>query len=194
MAILAVIALTYFTTDELGGSAYLAAFLMGLIVGNSEHLRLGDAHEHTRRLGEFMEDISELCVLAVFVTLGINLPLQAVWDNLWGGLVVMAAFLLIARPVTVLACMLPDRRGAWTREELVFLSWSRETGVVPAAIAGVLLARGRRRGRARVGDGGARGRGHAAPAGDDRGRACAPAAGSSTTPSRRKSRQLGSAS
>ncbi len=54
----------------------------------------------------------------------------------------MAAFLFVARPLTVLACLLPDRRGRWTREELVFLSWCRETGVVPAAIAGVLLARG----------------------------------------------------
>lgn len=36
VAILALVALTYFTTEELGGSAYLAAFAMGLIVGNME--------------------------------------------------------------------------------------------------------------------------------------------------------------
>ena len=141
-AILAVVALAYFATDELGGSAYLAAFVMGLIVGNSEQLGLGRHADHTRELDSFMTQVSEIAVLAVFVTLGINLPLEAVWDNLWGGLVVMAVFLLVARPLTVLACLLPDRRGQWTREELVFLSWSRETGVVPAAVAGVLLARG----------------------------------------------------
>jgi cell volume regulation protein A len=140
-AILAVVALTYFATDELGGSAYLAAFAMGLIVGNMEQLGLGRHASHTRELESFMTQASEIAVLAVFVTLGINLPLQALWDNLWGGLALMAVFLLVARPVTVLACLLPDRRGRWTREELVFLSWCRETGVVPAAIAGVLLAR-----------------------------------------------------
>jgi cell volume regulation protein A len=89
-----------------------------------------------------MAQLSELAVLAVFVTLGINLPLQALWDDLWGGLVVMAAFLLVARPVTVAACLLPDRRARWTREEIVFMSWCRETGVVPAAVAGLLLAEG----------------------------------------------------
>jgi len=141
VAILAVVALTYFTTDELGGSAYLAAFVMGLIVGNMERLGFGRQPEHARQLDDFMAHISELAVLAVFVTLGINLPLDAVWDNMWGGLVVMAAFLFVARPLTVLACLLPDRRGQWTREELVFVSWCRETGVVPAAVAGVLLAR-----------------------------------------------------
>lgn len=141
-AILAVVALTYFTTDELGGSAYLAAFVMGLLVGNMEHLGLGRHADHARELQSFMRQTAEIAVLAVFVTLGINLPLEALWDNLWGGLVVMAVFLFVARPLTVLACLLPDRRGRWTREELVFLSWSRETGVVPAAVAGVLLARG----------------------------------------------------
>ena len=95
-----------------------------------------------KQLDDFMTQASEIAVLAVFVTLGINLPLDALWDNLWGGLVVMVVFLFVARPLTVLACLLPDRRGRWTREEIVFLSWCRETGVVPAAIAGVLLARG----------------------------------------------------
>jgi cell volume regulation protein A len=142
VAILAVVALTYFTTDELGGSAYLAAFVMGLIVGNMEQLGLGRHPEHARQLEDFMAQLSELAVLAVFVTLGINLPLQALWDDLWGGLVVMAAFLLVARPVTVAACLLPDRRARWTREEIVFMSWCRETGVVPAAVAGLLLAEG----------------------------------------------------
>jgi cell volume regulation protein A len=140
VAILGVVALTYFTTDELGGSAYLAAFVMGLIVGNTEQLGLGRHPDHTRQLGDFIGHVSEIAVLAVFVTLGINLPLDAVWDNLWGGLVVMAVFVFVARPVTVLACLLPDRRGRWTRDELVFLAWCRETGAVPAAIAGLLLA------------------------------------------------------
>ena len=71
-------------------------------------------------------------MLAVFVTLGIDVPLAPL-GQLWGELVVMAVFLLVARPVTVLACLLPDRRGRWLREEIVFLSWCRETGVVPAA-------------------------------------------------------------
>jgi cell volume regulation protein A len=142
VAILAIVALTYFTTDELGGSAYLAAFVMGLIVGNMERLGLRRRADHVTQLDTFMAQVSELAVLAVFVTLGINLPLDALWDNLWGGLLLMVAFLFLARPLTVLACLVPDRRGHWSREEIVFLCWCRETGVVPAAVAGLLLARG----------------------------------------------------
>ena len=36
VAILAVVALVYFSSETLGGSAYLAAFVMGLIVGNMD--------------------------------------------------------------------------------------------------------------------------------------------------------------
>jgi cell volume regulation protein A len=50
--------------------------------------------------------------------------------------------LLVARPITVLACVGPDRRGAWTRREVAFLCWTRETGVVPAALVGVLAGLG----------------------------------------------------
>jgi cell volume regulation protein A len=142
IVVLAIVLLTYFTTDELGGSAYLAAFVMGLIVGNMELLGLGRHEEHAAALDRYIAQTAEIAVLAIFVTLGINLPFDSLYDHLWGGLLVMLAFVFVARPVTVALCLLPDRRGAWTRQELVFLSWCRETGVVPAAIAGLLLARG----------------------------------------------------
>ncbi len=141
-AILALVALEYFVVDEIGGSAYLAAFLMGLILGNMDRLGLGQ-HDHHARLTEgLVGQMSELAALAVFVTLGINLPFDALGKYFWGGLAVMAVFILIARPLTVLACLLPDRRGTWTRNEILFMCWCRETGVVPAAVAGLLLSRG----------------------------------------------------
>jgi potassium/hydrogen antiporter len=59
-----------------------------------------------------------------------------------GVLLVMAVFIFVARPLTVLLCLLPDRRGGWNRNEILFLSWSRYTGVIPAAVASLLLARG----------------------------------------------------
>src|SRR5215218_4383927 len=115
---------------------------MGLIVGNMEEFKLRQHEESQRMLEEFVGQVAEIAVLLVFVTLGINLPFDALKDYLFGGLVVMAVFIFVARPVTVLACLLPDRRGGWTREELAFMSWSRYTGVIPAAVASLLLARG----------------------------------------------------
>jgi len=61
-------------------------------------------------------------------------------DHFWPALAVLATLIFVARPLVVLACLLVDRRGSWTREELVFLAWTRETGVVPAALAGIIVS------------------------------------------------------
>jgi cell volume regulation protein A len=142
VAILAVVALAYFSNEYVGGSGYLAAFVMGLMVGNMRSLGFRQYEEHEQLLENFVGQVSEIATLLVFVTLGMNLPFDALGQYLLGGLLVMAVFIFVARPVTVLACLLPDRRGGWTREELAFLSWSRYTGVIPAAVASLLLARG----------------------------------------------------
>jgi cell volume regulation protein A len=142
MVILALVALAYFSSAYLGGSAYLAAFLMGLIVGNMRELKLGQHDEHVDLLEGFVGQVAEIAILLVSITLGINLPFDALWEYFFGGLVVMAIFIFLARPVTVLACLLPDRRGRWTRNEIVFLSWCRYTGVISAAEASILLAEG----------------------------------------------------
>jgi cell volume regulation protein A len=114
VVVLALVSLQYFTADELGGSSYLAAFVMGLVVSNSDLFGIGRNVEHTDLLDSFMGQVSEIAVLAVFVTLGINLPFAALQEYFWGGLVVMLVFIFVARPVTVLVCLLPDRRGSWT--------------------------------------------------------------------------------
>jgi potassium/hydrogen antiporter len=139
---LAVVTLAYFSTESVGGSAYLAAFVMGLMIGNMDLLRLGHHDEHATLLEGFLGQVAEIATLLVFITLGLNLPFEALGKYLLGGLLVMFVFIFVARPVTVLACLLPDRRGGWTREEIAFISWCRETGVIPAAVASLLLARG----------------------------------------------------
>ena len=36
-------------------------------------------------------------------------------------------------------CALPNRRAKWTFKELLFMCWTRETGVIPGALAGMLV-------------------------------------------------------
>ncbi len=142
IAVVAVVAVGYFSTDSAGGSGYLGAFLAGLIVGNMDRLGLGMHTEHERDMRSLVETITEVVVILVFITLGANLPWSDIWDNLVPALVVVViGLILLARPLTVLLCLGADRRGRWTREEMVFLGWTRETGVVAAALAGLMVAR-----------------------------------------------------
>jgi cell volume regulation protein A len=142
LAVLAVVTISYFSLDSAGGSGYLGAFLAGLIVGNMEHLGLAmhSAHEYEMRV--FSAGTADLVTLFVFVVLGANIPFDGLGEHLLPALAVLAALMLLARPLVVIACTIPDRQARWTPQEILFLCWTRETGVVPAALVGVLAGLG----------------------------------------------------
>ena len=142
LAVLAVVTISYFSLDSAGGSGYLGAFLAGLIVGNMDHLGLAMHSTHEYEMRVFSAGTADLVTLFVFVVLGANIPFDDLGDYLLPGLAVLATLLLIARPVVVLASTLADRRARWTPQEILFLCWTRETGVVPAALVGVLAGLG----------------------------------------------------
>jgi potassium/hydrogen antiporter len=142
IVVVAVVAVGYFSIDSAGGSGYLGAFLAGLIVGNMDRLRLAMHTVHERDMRVLVDTVSQVVVILVFITVGANLPWGDIADNFLPAFAVVATLMLVARPLTVLACLLPDRRGRWSRGEIVFLSWTRETGVVAAALAGVMVGLG----------------------------------------------------
>lgn len=142
IAVLTVVTISFFSLDTAGGSGYLGAFLAGLIVGNMEHLGLAMHDPHKADMRAFAFNLSDFVTLIVFVVLGANLPFEALGENLLPALAVLAVLMLVARPLTVFACVLPDRGGRWERNELAFLCWTRETGVIPAALVGVLAGLG----------------------------------------------------
>jgi cell volume regulation protein A len=143
LAVLTVVTISFFSLDTAGGSGYLGAFLAGLIVGNMEHLGLGEANmPHVQDVRHFAFNLADLVTLLVFMVLGANIPFGELGNNLLPALAVLATLMLVARPLTVAACALPDWRARWSRQELAFLCWTRETGVVPAALVGVLAGLG----------------------------------------------------
>jgi cell volume regulation protein A len=131
IAFLAVVGVSYVSLDFAGGSGYLGAFLAGLIVGNMRVLGLSMHDTHERDLLITSRSLADIVA---------NLPFDAIGAEILPALAVVAVLLLVARPLTVALCMLPDRRSGWSRAELAFVCWTRETGVVPAALVGVLAA------------------------------------------------------
>jgi potassium/hydrogen antiporter len=142
VAVLAVIAGGYFSIETAGGSGYLGAFIAGLLVGNTDMLRLGMHPAHEAALRSFTSIVMEVVVIFVFIALGVNLPLDTIPDEALPALATLAALMFLARPLMVAGALGLDRRASWKREELIFVAWTRETGVVPAALVGVLVAEG----------------------------------------------------
>jgi potassium/hydrogen antiporter len=142
IAVLLIVAAGFFSINTAGGSGYLGAFIAGLIVGNMDALGLGMHSLRELEMRSFFAVASDVIVIFVFITLGANLPFDRMANNGLPALATLAALIFLARPLTVLSCLLSDRRGRWTRPEIAFVAWTRETGVVPAAVAGLLVARG----------------------------------------------------
>ena len=75
----------------------------------------------------------------IFILLGTQVDFNLMNQYLFGGVAVVVVFMLVARPATVFLCALPDRRAKWSFREMLFMCWTRETGVIPGALAGMLV-------------------------------------------------------
>jgi len=142
LVVVVVLGASWVSIDFAGGSGYLGAFVAGLIVGNMTELGLRMHGMHARELRTLVRAITDVVVILVFVVLGANLPFGEIRREALPAIAVVATLIFVARPVVVAGSLLLDRRAAWTREEVIFIAWTRETGVVPAALAGLLVARG----------------------------------------------------
>jgi cell volume regulation protein A len=129
----------YFAADGLQASGFMAVFVFGIVIGNKDSLGFKMPAEDVRRLDEFVMTSAFIMRLFIFLLLGSQVDFHLMSQYWSGGIIVIAVFMLVARPVTVFLCAPPDRRAKWSFNEILFMCWTRETGVIPAALAGLLL-------------------------------------------------------
>jgi cell volume regulation protein A len=129
----------YFSADGLQASGFMAVFVAGIVIGNKDTLGFRMEEGEQRKLEEFVSTTAFIMRLFIFILLGTQIDFGLMRQNLAGGIILTLIFMLIARPATVFLCALPDRRARWSFNEMLFMCWTRETGVIPAAIAGLLV-------------------------------------------------------
>jgi cell volume regulation protein A len=129
----------YLGAAGLQASGFMAAFVAGLVMGNMRYFGLKLKRGVRARFGDFVGTTSLISRMFIFILLGSQVKLGLIAEYWWQGLAVVAVFMFIARPVTVFLCTAPDRRAGWRWRELAFISWTRETGVIPGALASILV-------------------------------------------------------
>ena len=129
----------YFAASGLQASGFMAVFVFGIVLGNKEAFGFQMEAGEAQKFDEFVLTTSFIMRLFIFILLGAQVDFAAVGSHWLGGVGVVTVLMLVARPVTVFVCALPDRRAKWSLAELLFMCWTRETGVIPAALAGLLL-------------------------------------------------------
>jgi cell volume regulation protein A len=129
----------YFAADGLNASGFMAVFVFGIVLGNKDSLGFKMEAGEAQKLEEYVTTNAFIMRLFIFILLGGQVDFSLMGQYLFGGIMVVTIFMLVARPVTVFLCALPDRRARWSFNEMLFMCWTRETGVIPAALAGLLL-------------------------------------------------------
>jgi cell volume regulation protein A len=130
----------YLSADGLHASGFTAVFVFGVMLGNHDAFGLAMAPGERKKLHEFVEITAFIMRLFIFILLGTQVDFALMDKYLLGGIAVVAVFILVARPATVFLCAPLDRRARWSFNEMLFMCWTRETGVIPAALAGLLLS------------------------------------------------------
>ncbi|MBV9386910.1 MAG: sodium:proton antiporter [Chroococcidiopsidaceae cyanobacterium CP_BM_ER_R8_30] len=131
----------YLSASDLDSSGYMAVFVAGIFMGNKESFGFTIEEGEAQKLEEFIETATLIMRMFIFILLGAQVNFSLLNKYLFSGIVVVTIFMLVARPVTVFACALIDRRAKWSFQEMLFMCWTRETGVIPGAVAGILLGR-----------------------------------------------------
>ncbi len=129
----------YFAADGLQASGFMAVFVFGIMLGNKDALGFKMEAGEVQKLEEYVATTAFITRLFIFILLGAQVDFALMGQYLVGGIIVVTIFMLVARPVTVFLCAPPDRRARWSFNEILFMCWTRETGVIPAALAGLLL-------------------------------------------------------
>ena len=129
----------YFAASGLQASGFMAVFVFGIVLGNKESFGFRMEDGEVQKLNEFVLSTAFIMRLFIFILLGGQLDFAQMAQHWEGGVAVALILMFVARPITVFVCALPDRRARWRLSELIFMCWTRETGVIPAALAGLLL-------------------------------------------------------
>jgi cell volume regulation protein A len=132
VASVAAAALAYGSADVLGGSGFLAVYLVGLAVGSTPS-------RYRHQLVSFHEGLAFLAQVAMFVVLGLlvfphELPSVAV-----SGLVLAALLVFVARPAAV---WMSTAFESFTMRERALLGWAGLRGAVPIVLGTIVLSSG----------------------------------------------------
>jgi potassium/hydrogen antiporter len=122
----------YSATQALKGNGFLAVYLAGIVLGNSNYV-------FKKSLGRVHDGISWLMQSAMFLTLGLLMNPAQVSKVIVPGLLVSVFMILIARPASVYISLLFSKLNA---REKGLVSWVGLRGSVPIVLATYPLVAG----------------------------------------------------
>lgn len=129
----------YMSADGAHASGFMAVFVFGIILGNKEIFGFEMQEREAERMEDYVMTTALIMRMFIFILLGTQVDFALMNQYLVAGVIVVLLFMFVARPLSVFACAPLDKRAKWTKNEMLFMCWTRETGVIPGALAGMLV-------------------------------------------------------
>jgi potassium/hydrogen antiporter len=119
--------LVFGVTGSLHGSAFLAVYVAGVIVGNRNVPGFAN-------LLSVLDAGTWLCQIVMFLVLGLLATPHTLGNALWPALGLAAFLMLVGRPLAVALCLAPFRYG---KREIGFVAWVGLRGAVGIFLASI---------------------------------------------------------
>ena len=125
MLTLSIVLLTYGITEFVGGNGFLAVYITGLVLGNSDFI-------HRRSLMRFHDGLAWLMQITMFLVLGLLVFPSQLVSVIGVGLLVSVVLMFVARPLSVQLLLLFSKMNF---REKTMISWVGLRGAVPIILA-----------------------------------------------------------
>ncbi len=122
---LSLVLLTYGAAAAVGGNGFLAVYLAGLVMGNSDFI-------HKKSLVRFHDGLAWLMQITMFLTLGLLVFPSRLVQVVPAGLLLAGFLMLVARPAGVLTSLLAARMNL---REKSMVAWVGLRGAAPIVLA-----------------------------------------------------------
>jgi len=113
-------------TSAAGGSGFLAIYLTGLMIGNQPG-------RHLTHILPVHDGLAWLSQIGLFLVLGLLVTPSEMIDYAIPSAILAVALIVLARPVAVMASLVPFFNFRW--REIGFISWVGLRGAVPIVLA-----------------------------------------------------------
>lgn len=124
--ILSLVFFTFTITDLLKGNGYLAVYIAGMVMGNAKIA-------NRKETQTFFDGLTWLVQIVMFLTLGLLVNPHELISVAPTALLIGLFMMLIARPLSVVLCLLPFRN--LSKKARIFVSWVGLRGAVPIIFA-----------------------------------------------------------
>ena len=124
--LLSLVFITFTITDLLHGNGYLAVYILGVIVGNARLV-------FRKEINTFMNGLTWFSQIVMFLSLGLLVNPHEMLGVSVCAMFIGLFMIFVARPLTVMLCLLPFRQ--MTFKAKCFVSWVGLRGAVPIIFA-----------------------------------------------------------